>query len=206
LAARLAAGHLGPRLPIALGALLAGISLLCLTSLASDTSYAILWWQMGLMGLGLGLMLGPLNLAMLSATPPAQMGVGASIMNTFRQLGTILGIAVLGSFVLQQFSQNIVARLTQQGFPEATSATMATTLASSGTLASHVPQQQHLALTRTVLNQAFVDALHGAFLIAGLGLLAIAVLVVFLLYQKQDQTHKTAEQSEEIGKVTAGAI
>jgi EmrB/QacA subfamily drug resistance transporter len=205
-AARLATLRPGPRLPVALGALMAGVPLLLLTRLAPDTSYTLLWWQLGLMGLGLGLMLGPLNMALISATPSTQTSVGASIMNTSRQIGTILGVAVLGSLALQQFSQNIVVQFARQGIPRALSAKAASTIAGSGALAGRVPQPQPLTLHQAVLNQAFVDALHGAFFIAGIGLLAIALLVTFLLYQKRSQVQVQAAQTEEPGKVIAGVI
>lgn len=202
-AARLAAARLGPRLPIVLGALFSAVSLLLLVRLSPDSSYALLWWQMGLLGFGVGCMLGPLNMAMLSATPPTQTGIGASMMNTSRQVGAALGVAVLGAFVTQQFSQNIVSQFTQRGV---SSAAIAEKLANSGALANHLHLVGQLALPQTALDQAFVDALHGAFLIAGIGLLIIAVLVAFSLYQKQRQTSSNVEVAETQEKAMASVI
>jgi len=44
-----------------------------------------------------------------------------------------------------------------------------------------------------VLNLAFVDALHGSFLISAIALLVIALLVAFSFRQKQPQTTPAIE-------------
>jgi hypothetical protein len=157
--------------------------------LAPDSSYASIWWNFGLFGIGLGLMLSPLTTAVLSATPPQRAGLGSSVNNTSRQVGFSLGIAVLGAVVLQQFAGNIASQLAQRGVPARLGATIASKIAAAGAQASQVQLSGRLPLPPAVLhqaiNQAFVDALHGSFLIAGIGLLVAAVLVAFLLGQKQ---------------------
>jgi EmrB/QacA subfamily drug resistance transporter len=180
--------RLGPRLPIVLGALLASSALFLLMRLEPDSGYAMLWWNFGLFGIGLGLMLSPLTAAVLSATPPTRAGLGSSVINTSRQIGFSLGIAVLGAVVLQQFSGNIASQLAQRGVPGPLGATIASKIATAGAQASRVSLPGRLPLPPAVLhqaiNQAFVDALHGSFLIAGVGLLVAALLVAFL-FQRQ---------------------
>ena len=182
--------RLGPRLPIVLGGLLAATSLwLTAMTLEPDTSYAALWWQVGLFGVGCGLMLTPLAAAVLSATPPERAGLGSSILNTCRTLGITLGVAVLGAFVLQQLPGNLASQFTQRGVPTAASATLAQKIAAAGAGASQAPQPGHLplppALLHQAVNQAFVDTVHGAWLILVLLLLAAVLLVAFLFQQKQ---------------------
>jgi EmrB/QacA subfamily drug resistance transporter len=180
--------RLGPRLPIVLGALLAALALFLLLSIEPDTSYATLWWKFGLFGIGLGLMLSPLTAAVLSGTPPQLAGLGSSVNNTSRQVGFSLGVAVLGTFVVQQFTSNIASQLTQAGVP----ASLGATIASAGAQASQVQLSGRLPLPAAALhqaiNQAFVDALHGSFIISGTALLATALLVAFLLQQKKRST------------------
>lgn len=181
--------RIGPRLPIVLGALLCTSSLFLMTRLSPDTSYAMLWWQISLFGIGCGFMLTPLAAAVLSATPRERSGLGSSILNTCRQIGIMLGVAVLGAIVLQQFPRNIASQLTRQGLPASVSATIAEKIAAAGGDASQASGSRHIPLPPTVLHkaisQAFVDSLHGTFLISGIGLLATALLVAFLLEQKQ---------------------
>jgi EmrB/QacA subfamily drug resistance transporter len=190
--------RLGPRLPIVLGALLAASALFLLLRLEPDSSYASIWWNFGLFGIGIGLMLSPLTAAVLSATPPQLAGLGSSVNNTSRQVGFSLGAAVLGTFVLQQFSSNIASQLTQRGVPASLGATIASKIATAGAQASQVRLPGRLSLPPAALhqaiNQAFVDALHGSYLISGVGLLVAAVLVAFLLGQKQPATRTSAQQ------------
>jgi EmrB/QacA subfamily drug resistance transporter len=189
--------RIGPRLPIVLGALFCTSSLLLVTRLEPDTSYATLWWQVGLFGIGCGFMLTPLAAAVLSATPQERSGLGSSILNTCRTVGITLGVAVLGVFVLQQFPGNIASQLTQRGLPDAVSATIADKIAAAGAGASQAPQPGHLPLPAAALHQAisqaFVDTLHGTFLISAIGLFAAALLVAFLLQQKQPATRTSVE-------------
>ncbi len=207
--AGLLTARLGPRLPIVLGALLAGGALILTIRLVEpDSSYATLWWDFGLVGIGFGLMLSPLTAAVLSATPPARAGLGSSVINTSRTVGGTLGIAVLGAVVVQQFTSNIASQLTQRGVPGPLGATIASKIASAGAQASQVPLPGRLPLPPAALhqaiNQAFVDALHGSFLIAGIALLVTAVLVAFLLQQKQ-RAPKTSVAPAEAGVLTAAS-
>ena len=200
--------RIGPRLPIVLGGLLGATSLfLMATTLQLDTSYARLWWQVALFGIGCGFMLTPLAAAVLSATPQDRSGLGSSLLTTTRTVGITLGVAVLGAFVLQQFPGNIASRLTQRGLPDAMSATIAQKIATAGAGANHALGPEHLPLPPAVLHQAisqaFVDTLHGTFLIAAIGLLAAALLVAFLFQQKQPATRTSVELAD--SHVTTGA-
>ena len=49
-----------------------------------------------LVGLGAGLVLGPLSAAVMESVPPARAGMAAGAANTFRQFGYAFGVAVLG--------------------------------------------------------------------------------------------------------------
>ena len=183
------AAQMTPRLPIALGALLTGISLFLLTRLEPASSYAAIWWELGMGGIGFGFMLSPLTAAVLSATPPTRAGLGSSMINTSRQVGSTLGVAVLGAVVEQQFSGNIASQLTQWGVPGSISTTIASKIAGAGAQASQIHLAGRLPLSQAALHQAidqaFVDALHGSFLISGTALFAVALLVTFLLQQRQ---------------------
>ncbi len=190
--------RIGPRLPIVLGGLLATASLFLLaTTLQPDTSYATLWWQVALFGIGCGFMLTPLAAAVLSATPAARSGLGSSLLNTSRTVGISLGVAVLGAVVLHQFPGNIASQLMKRGIPAQVSALIAEKVAADGAGASQAPGLGHLPLSSSVLHkaisQAFVDTLHGTFLISAIGLLAAALLVAFLLQQKQLATRTIVE-------------
>lgn len=199
-----------PRLPIILGALLSCGGLFLLMGLQPASSYATIWWNLGLLGVGLGFMLSPLTVAVLSVTPPTRVGLGSSTLNACRTVGITFGIAVLGAFVLQQFSHNIASQLALRGVPASVGATIANKIASAGAQASQVHLSGHLVLTPVVLhqaiNQAFVDALHGSFLISGIALLAITLLVGFTFPQKQRATRTSVEPIGSLVTTEAGTM
>jgi EmrB/QacA subfamily drug resistance transporter len=201
--------RLGPRLPIILGALLASGGLLLLMDLAPNSDYATLWWKLALLGIGVGFMFAPLTVVVLSATPAARTGLGSSMLNTSRQVGVTLGTAVLGAIVLQQFSSNIVSQLVQRGVPALISATIASKIASAGAQASQVPLSGRFPLSPVVLhqaiNQAFVDALHGAFLISAVCMLVTALLIGLLIGQMQPATSKSKGEANAPVTPTPGA-
>src|SRR5262249_30150188 len=102
LAGRITARY-GPRIPVTLGALLAGSALLLLTRLDATPPYTAIWWNLALSGVGFGFMLSPIAAAVLSATPPNRAGLGSSVVNTSRQIGGVFGVALLGAIVVGQF-------------------------------------------------------------------------------------------------------
>src|SRR5262249_1454786 len=118
--------------------------------------------NLAMLGMGFGFMLSPISIAVLSATPPGQAGLGSSMIGTTSQFGTSLGVAALGTFVTQQFTSNIASQLTQRGVPDPISATIASRVASAGALARQAlpgrlpfpPEVLHQAI-----GQSFVDAI-----------------------------------------------
>ncbi|HEY0754336.1 MAG TPA: MFS transporter [Ktedonobacteraceae bacterium] len=208
--AGLLTARLGPRLLIVLGALCCASSLLLITSLAPDTSFATLWWQSGLFGVGCGLMLTPLATAVLAATPQERAGLGSSILNTCRTVGISLGIAVLGAFFLQKFPDHLAEQFSRAGLPASTSAALAQKLASAGAGASQAPGSAHLplppALLKQAIGQAFVATLHETFLISAGGLLACALLAALFLWQKRGSASTAAAPSSPLQEAQSAGL
>ncbi len=193
------AGRIGSRLPMVVGALLTGGAIFLLTRLTEpDTSYASLWWVLALMGLGLGLILSPATAAVFSATPANRIGLGSSMYNTSNEVGNTLGVAVIGALVVQQFASNIATQLTQHGLSAQVSANLAQQLATAGAQASQIPLPSQVSISADVLHnairQAFVDALHGTFLISAICLLVAAAAVI--IFFKQPAPEVSAEAPE----------
>ena len=93
-------GRFGPRPPL----LLAGGSItaggLCLVGLGNHTDLRLLALAYLLVGTGFGFANAPITNTAVSALPPARAGVAGGITSTARQLGSALGIAIAGSFVV----------------------------------------------------------------------------------------------------------
>ncbi len=171
-----------------------------LLDLTPASSFASLRWKLGMLGVGIGFMFSPLTVAVLSAAPAARSGLASSMVSTGRQIGSTLGVAVLGAFVLQQFTGNIASQLAQRGVPGPISTTIAGKIASAGAQASQVPLPGRLPLAHVslyqVIGQAFVDALHGSFLISAITMLVTAVLVLLIFPSKQHTTTTSVESAD----------
>jgi DHA2 family methylenomycin A resistance protein-like MFS transporter len=96
-AGRLAARH-GARLPMVSGlcVAVAGFAALAL-ALTPATDYGGLWWTLLLIGCGTALTVPPMTAALLATVDRARSGIASGVLNSLRQTGGALGVAVLGA-------------------------------------------------------------------------------------------------------------
>jgi EmrB/QacA subfamily drug resistance transporter len=183
----------GPRIPMATGCLLAGIGILLTNANVSPhAGIGQIGWTMFLAGVGVGMAMVPVTSASLGSVPAKHSGMAASTTNTFRELGAVVGVAVLGSIVNGQLTVNLVRKLTAIGIPKSYQSLVVSAV-TTGTY-------QGQAKTATAKNHAIthivnevVSAAYGAFgrglslslNIAGTLLLASAVLALFTVYGRR---------------------
>ncbi len=98
LAPRLAE-RIGAPLTIAAGALIAAAGCLALLGIGAGTSYAIICVPLVAMGGGLGLLVPPMTATLLGSVEKSRSGVAAGVLNSTRQTGSVLGVALFGSLV-----------------------------------------------------------------------------------------------------------
>ncbi|GAA3516586.1 MFS transporter [Actinocatenispora rupis] len=97
-AGRLAARY-GFRIVVTVGLAVAGLGLLALGTVHADTGYGNVWWRLTVVGTGFALTLSPLTGAAIHAVRPQEGGLASGISSTTRQIGAVLGVAVLGAIV-----------------------------------------------------------------------------------------------------------
>ncbi|PWV81520.1 MFS transporter [Nocardia neocaledoniensis] len=97
-AGRLAARY-GFRVVTTTGLALAGGGLVTLGTVHADTGYGNVWWRLGVIGIGFALTMSPLTGAAIQAVSPHEGGLASGISSTARQIGAVLGVAVLGAVV-----------------------------------------------------------------------------------------------------------
>jgi EmrB/QacA subfamily drug resistance transporter len=68
-------------------------------------------------GVGVGSTVVPVTSSALSAVPPERSGMAASAANTSREVGAVLGVAVLGALVNAQLHADLTSRLKHLGIP-----------------------------------------------------------------------------------------
>jgi MFS family permease len=84
--------RIGPRLPVAVGAVLLGLSLIWTAVVLDQRDYAWLVPGYLLMGVGLALMITPTTTDALNAADPALRGQASGVVQTMRQVGGTVGI------------------------------------------------------------------------------------------------------------------
>ncbi|MEU6796362.1 MFS transporter [Nonomuraea wenchangensis] len=97
-AGRLAARY-GFRPVVGAGLALAGLGLLALGFVHADTGYGNVWWRLTVVGVGFALAMSPLTGAAIQAVSPQEGGLASGVSSTTRQIGAVLGVAVLGAIV-----------------------------------------------------------------------------------------------------------
>ncbi|WP_232234651.1 MFS transporter [Actinoplanes sp. N902-109] len=92
-------GARGPRLPLLLAGVCIALAMLPLSGLTATTPTGLLMLSYVLFGIGFGMVNAPITNTAVSGMPRAQAGVAAAIASTSRQVGSSLGVAVIGAVV-----------------------------------------------------------------------------------------------------------
>ncbi|MFD7731212.1 MFS transporter [Kitasatospora phosalacinea] len=181
LSGRLTARH-GARAPLVLGIALCAVGLGGLSLYSGQAHYWSYAWTLVLLGFGMGLTFTPVSIAVLQRVAPAQTGMASATINTLRELGGVLGIAVLGAVLTNRLTGALTDALHRQGLPtggvpHAVSALTGRTGAGAGAGSGAAPA----ASVQAAVDASFVDALHLALRCGSAALAVTAVLVALLL-------------------------
>jgi EmrB/QacA subfamily drug resistance transporter len=186
--------RVGPRVPMVLGCVLAGVGLLLVDrQLTATTSVAALTWPLAIAGLGFGIALVTMTASVLGLVPPEQSGMAASTVNTSRELGGVFGVAVLGAVVNAQLTSGLTEKLVRLGIPVQFRQIVIQFVTTGGNITSveHSPAVKgHGKIVAEVLLAAEGSAGHGVHLaleIAAGIVLAAAVVALFAARHRVDR-------------------
>jgi EmrB/QacA subfamily drug resistance transporter len=150
--------------------------------------------SLALTGIGIGTCVVPITSSVLTAVPPERSGMAASATNTSREVGAVIGVAVLGSLVNGQLHTDLVARLNALHIAPYLQAVVIEGVEtgaepSSGGTSSLAPKGE-ARLVQEVLHaaySAFQSGLHVAlYLSAGL-MAGVAILALVTLHGRPGQ-------------------
>lgn len=89
------------------GFVVATVAMFMLTTLTPDSTYTYEAWIMVVLGLGMGVAMPVLNLAIQNEFKQADLGIATSSNQLFRSLGSTVGTAVFGSILIAGIASNM---------------------------------------------------------------------------------------------------
>jgi EmrB/QacA subfamily drug resistance transporter len=154
--------------PIA-GMAVAAVGMYLLSTMDVGTSRSMASVYMFILGMGLGMTMQVLLLAVQNAVPHRDLGVGTSSVNFFRQMGATLGVAVFGAVFSSRLANQLAAVLPKGArfSPDQ--------LASGPAQIKALPPQLH-----DIVVKAIANSIHTVFILA-VPVLVIGFFVAFLI-------------------------
>lgn len=163
-----------------------------MTHLTENSSNAVLWSWMFLMGLGIGPSMSGFTVVVQNSAPIRQLGVATSTLTFLRQVGGSVGLAISGTLFSQNFTQKLPERLIAHGVPTqvisrfssggSTSGGNLTGVSLAAQLNRSLPPQLHPIVPRIVagIHDAFSLSIAQVFWLTFGGAVA-ALLAVFVI-------------------------
>jgi EmrB/QacA subfamily drug resistance transporter len=108
--------RIGSRWLMGAGMGILGVSLLLYQRIGLHTGFWSLLPQLLLGGLGMALTMSPMTSAAMGSVPIDKAGVGSGVLNSFRQMGGSLGIALMGAILLSYEHPTASAQVASQQF------------------------------------------------------------------------------------------
>ncbi len=106
LASRITAA-VNTRRTVALAAVLMAASLTGLLVAGAFSGYPAIVTQLIVLGFGLGLIVPAITTALLGSVPAAQSGIASGTLNTARQTGSVVGVALFGAFAASSLTSGL---------------------------------------------------------------------------------------------------
>jgi len=192
---------LGLRRTVMLATSIMAVSLLLFTGIDANWTAGTEIALIMLFGFGFGLGMPSLTDAIMASVPVEDAGVGSAVNDVSRELGSALGIAILGSFVNGLYRSDVQDQLAGQVPEEAIEIAregIGVIAASAGSLSPEVAQT-----TFETASASFVDAMSGGFYL-GAGILGVAAVIAAVLLPRTASSIQAERVGPEAG--TTGPI
>jgi EmrB/QacA subfamily drug resistance transporter len=186
------------------GIVLMAVALVALSFVVdADASYWLLVPFMVLMGLGLGLNMQPVILAVQNAVSPREMGVATSSVTFFRQMGGTIGTAAFLSVLFTRLPEEIGTRIEDVAGSSPEAAAQAAQLQGVGleAVTGDTSRIADYPLLVAPFQEGFSSAIDLVFLIAA-GVVALGFVVLWFLPELplRNQSGIQAAQAEAAGE------
>lgn len=173
------AQRFGTKAVVAAGLFSMAVGFAWTTRMGVDTPYLVIVGQMLFMGGGLGLVNAPATEAIMGSVPPEKAGVGSAVNDTARELGGVLGVAIVGSLFASIYAGRLGDLLAGTPVPADALAVAKESVGAGAAVAQAAgeqfgaPAQQ---LVQGAVNTAFIDGFHAGSWVSAVVVFAGAVL------------------------------
>lgn len=170
--------RVGYRGPVIGGMVCLALAFLLMSHMGLGTSRTVTARNMLLAGMGMGLIMVPLLIAVQNAVPKRDLGAATSATTFFRSIGGAVGVAVMGAVLSSQLAAQL-ARLGGEGFGIAR-ADLEALVAHPDAVVHPVLRLQLPPAVLAAFSQALANALHAVFLV-GFAVACLALVSAFLV-------------------------
>jgi EmrB/QacA subfamily drug resistance transporter len=193
----LVVGRLGMRNCVAVGLALMSVGLGVLSLTTVGTQFWVLATLLAVTGAGMGMVMAPASESTMAAVPREKASMASSINSVIRELGGVLGIAVVGSVVQAAYHSNM----------DASNPAASRDLTTAHAIAAHLPAGPGGQLV-SAANQAFTTAMDSGMRICAAVALAGAVAALAGLpgLRKHVAEPPAAEQETPIAEPALAAV
>jgi EmrB/QacA subfamily drug resistance transporter len=178
------AKRFGTRVPVVIGLATMTAGLVLFATASASSSYAHYVTAMIILCAGMGLAMAPATESVMSGLAPALTGIGSAVNDATRNLGSVLGVAIVGSIAASAYSSHL-SGYAAAGHPASVAARQS--VGAATVIASQVGGTHGAALFRDAAS-AFVTGADRGILAAAAATLIGAVLAIRTL-RSQDAAH-----------------
>jgi MFS transporter, DHA2 family, multidrug resistance protein len=181
------AEYMGPRRIVMLAVSIMAFAVVIMTGVSADWSTSAEISTIMLFGFGFGLGMPSLTDMVMASVPVEDAGVGSAVNDVARELGSALGVAIVGTFISSIYRSNVQEELGGQVSAEAIEAAKE----GIGVLAAIAPSlpAEVAATSLDGASVAFIDAMNSGFWLSA-AILGSAVAIAAWLLPDQARTQQ----------------
>jgi EmrB/QacA subfamily drug resistance transporter len=179
----------GAKRPVVFGCVLSAVGFYLWAGEVTKLNFGSQQWDVILAGAGIGLMLGPANTDAVNRASRLSYGEATGITQTIRNFGASVGLAILGTILVDNFRSHVTTSLIARGVPTGKAAQIAKGLSQSQNSSGSTSSIPHY------IRLDFAYATRSVFYVMA-GIMAVAALVALFGLQMGVQQEDTTSPAE----------
>lgn len=198
------ADRFGPRLPITFGTIVAGIGMWLFSTVDYTAGWSEYWSTFFvpilLSGIGIGFVVAPLSMAVMSSTKPNLVGTASGVNNAISRVASVFAITILGAVALGIFQDSVTRDTASYRFPPAITRDVLAEAENLGNaqVPPSVPDAQR-AIVTAAYRDAFLRINHFNARVSAV-LCWISTVITFLFFGSRRGSHRGSRRGHGHGR------